>query len=201
MASVDRWRGNKWRARWRGPDGESRSQVFDRKVDAENHLTSVQHSKLTGAYVDPAAGKVTFKAYAEEWSERQVWRSSTAEAMGYCLGRAYDAFGSKPIASVRQSDLQKFVRALTDAKLAPRTVEASYRAASMVFKARRHRLRHRGVAVRVGAAAEDRPAEGEAARVGRGGGSGGRDPAAATRARAVHGGDGNEDQRGNRAHR
>ena len=43
-----------WRARWRTPDGKSRSKTFARKIDAEKHLTGTDHAKLTGAYVDPA---------------------------------------------------------------------------------------------------------------------------------------------------
>jgi integrase len=109
--------------------------VFPRKVDAENHVIAMQHSKLSGTYIDPTAGKVTFKTYAEEWRDRQVWRASTAEAMRYAIERANTAFGNKAMASIRQSDVQKFVRGLTDAELAPATVEASYRAASMVFRA------------------------------------------------------------------
>jgi hypothetical protein len=35
-------------------------------------------SKADGVYVDPAAGKVTFQAYAEEWRAMQVHRSRTA---------------------------------------------------------------------------------------------------------------------------
>src|SRR5690606_25570259 len=46
-------------ARWRTPDGKSREKWFDRKLDAENFLTSIEHRKLTGEYVDPQAGRIT----------------------------------------------------------------------------------------------------------------------------------------------
>jgi hypothetical protein len=72
MASIDRHPGGRWRARWRTPDGRSRSQVFDRKVDAERLLTSIEHSKLTGGYVDAAAGKVTVGEYWADWAQRQT---------------------------------------------------------------------------------------------------------------------------------
>jgi len=51
----------------RPPEGRSRSKTFDRKADAERFLISVAHSKLTGGHIDPTAGKVTFKSYAERW--------------------------------------------------------------------------------------------------------------------------------------
>lgn len=50
------------------------SHTFARKVDAERFLTTVEHSKLTGGYVDPSAGQVTFGAYALGWRPRQVHR-------------------------------------------------------------------------------------------------------------------------------
>src|SRR5436190_5150546 len=60
-----------------------------------------------------------------------MWRPSTAQAMGYGLERAYKVFGDRPIASVRQSAMQ--VKGLVE--LAPSTVEFTYRAVAMVFRA------------------------------------------------------------------
>ena len=55
MASVDKVAGG-WRARWRPRRREPVEDVH-RKTDATRHLASMEHSKLTGAYVDPAAGR------------------------------------------------------------------------------------------------------------------------------------------------
>src|SRR4051794_2000645 len=71
-------KGAKWRARYRTPDDGTRSRTFDRKVDAERFLTNIEHRKLTGAYVDPSAGRVTLKEYAEQWRKSQVHRATTA---------------------------------------------------------------------------------------------------------------------------
>ena len=59
MAHVERRGSDRWRARYRTPDGKERSRTFVRKVDADRFLTSVEHEKLTGAYVDPAAGRLS----------------------------------------------------------------------------------------------------------------------------------------------
>jgi hypothetical protein len=69
MATIEKWTphpttGNpRWRARWRDPDGRTQSRVFARKVDAEKHLVSVEHSKLVGSYIAPAAGRTTVAEY------------------------------------------------------------------------------------------------------------------------------------------
>jgi len=72
MASIDRWHGTQWRARYRAPDGSSRSRVFDRKIDAERFLTGVAHSKLVGADTDPSSGRVTVGEWASRWLATRV---------------------------------------------------------------------------------------------------------------------------------
>jgi integrase len=134
MASIDRY-GDRWRARWRTPDGKSRSKVFRRKLDAERHLTSVEHGKLTGSYVDPAAGKVTFRSYATEWSGRQVWHPASIAVYAQSLGRVYPVIGDRPLAQLRASELQALVRRLSDDGLAPATIETTFRAVVAVLKA------------------------------------------------------------------
>jgi integrase len=56
-----------YRARWREAAGRERVKTFGRRVDAQRFLIEVEDSKLRGAYVDPAAGKVAFAEWAERW--------------------------------------------------------------------------------------------------------------------------------------
>lgn len=56
-----------YRARWIDPAGKERSKSFTRKLDAERHLVAIEDAKLRGAYVDPAAGKLSFGEQAERW--------------------------------------------------------------------------------------------------------------------------------------
>jgi len=70
--SIHRQPNGTWRARYRNPEGRDRSRNFDRKIDADRFLVSVEHSKQTGSYIDPSAGKVTFKSYAENWRGKQI---------------------------------------------------------------------------------------------------------------------------------
>jgi len=61
MATLKRRtdRGNRWEVRYRDPSGKQRARLFDRRVDAEQFVTSTEHSKLTGAYLDPVLGRMT----------------------------------------------------------------------------------------------------------------------------------------------
>ena len=112
MAHIEK-RNGRWRARYRTPAGESRNQTFDRRIDAEQFLTGIEHSKLTGGYVDPSAGKVTFRSFAEDWRARQVQRPSTALSVEQHLRRhVYPRIGHRPIAAIRHSEVQGLVRRL-----------------------------------------------------------------------------------------
>jgi integrase len=134
MASIDKVSAG-WRARWRAPDGASRSKTFRLKVDADRHLTSVQHSKLTGGYVDPSAGRVTFRAYAEEWQRIQVHRPSTSAQVETNLRRhVLPQLGDRPLGAIRKTEVQRLVRSMSDT-LAPATVEVVYRYVVAIFRA------------------------------------------------------------------
>ena len=50
----------RWLARYRDPAGQQRSKSFDRKIDAERFLISVENAKLTGGYIDPTAARLTW---------------------------------------------------------------------------------------------------------------------------------------------
>ncbi len=61
-----------WRARWRDDRNRQRSKSFRRKIDAERFKTSLEHARHSGAYVDPAAGRVTLGEWSERWLAAQL---------------------------------------------------------------------------------------------------------------------------------
>lgn len=143
MASVEkriRDGSTTWLARWRDPDGRQRKRSFPRKVDADRFLTTVEHGILTGSYVDPAAGKVTFRAYAEQWRAAQVHRPTTMAHVETMLRRhAYPVLGDRPLAAIRPSEVQAWVKRLTtdcDGRpaLTPATVGVVHGLVAAVFK-------------------------------------------------------------------
>jgi integrase len=139
MSSIDKVKTG-WRARWRTPDGASRSQTFERKVDAQRHLAGMDHSKLVGVYVDPSAGRETFKEFAERWRAVQVHRPKTVSQIETNLRlHVYPRIGHRPIGSIRQSEVQALVKAMGTkgdrAALKPKTVELIYTWVSVIFAA------------------------------------------------------------------
>lgn len=139
MAHVDRIqtrKGQRYRARWRAPDGSEKSRSFDRKSDADRFATKVEHDVNVGGYVDPHAGKITVHTYAEQWRKAQLQHSpaSVRDVEGALRVHLYPALGEHPIASVRPSDVQGWVAGIAT-KLAPATVTKTYSFFATMMKA------------------------------------------------------------------
>ena len=58
---VQKTQSGRWIARYRSPDGRTRSKTWDRKTDAEKWLRAELRSRDRGRWVDPALGKTTLR--------------------------------------------------------------------------------------------------------------------------------------------
>lgn len=100
-----------WQVRYVDPDGAERRRSFTTQKAAQRFANEVEVHKNRGTYIDPAAGKVTFEEYAEEWRKVQPWRPGTAETTRLRLEKyVYPELGAKPIASIRRTDVQAMVK-------------------------------------------------------------------------------------------
>jgi integrase len=136
MASVSKDPARKrtpWVVRWRDESNTLRKKGFARKVDADRYRAEIEHSLNVGSYVDPVAGKETFRSYGEKWRLAQPHRPNTAARTKSQLNKhAYPAIGDKPIAGIRQSTLQAFV---TGVDLAPSSVRPLWATTRAIFGA------------------------------------------------------------------
>lgn len=135
MASIEKRTDGKWRARWREvPGGPQKTRHFERKIDAQRFLDGIVGDLARGTYVDPSAGRETFGEYARAWAARQVHRPSTAALVESHLRRhVLPAFESKPLADVRRSDVQAWVKS-KDGPLAPATLRVAYSFVAAIFQ-------------------------------------------------------------------
>jgi integrase len=124
-----------WLVRWKTPDRQSRKKTFDRKPDAERFKVGLEHDLMAGAYVDPAAGRVSFRAYAEGWRAVQVHRPQTERGLRGMLERdVYPVLGDRPIAAIRPSEVRAALKGWSD-RLAPSTSALVYRWVRVIFNA------------------------------------------------------------------
>ena len=117
MASVKRRADGKWRARYRDDAGKEHARHFARKVDARRWLDEVVTSQVTGMYVDPRVGRITFASYYATWAPRQVWVSGTVKAMD--LAAKSVSFGEVPLNRLRRSHLEQWVKEMQAKPLQP----------------------------------------------------------------------------------
>jgi hypothetical protein len=132
MASVDKVPTG-YRVRWRTPDGRSRSKTLKRKVDADRFLTSVEHSKDAGTYLDPARSKIKVGVWARQWLEAQTHLkpSTRARYSNIVTKHVDDVWGSTPLSQVSHADVQRWISSLT---LAPASVRYIHRVFSLIME-------------------------------------------------------------------
>lgn len=97
MASIKKRENGQWRARYRDEGGREHSRHFTRKVDAQRWLDETTASVVTGQYVDPKAGRVTVREYAEQWRAAQVHlRARSSRSRASCGGTSTLCSGIGP---------------------------------------------------------------------------------------------------------
>jgi integrase len=141
MANIAKRPDGRWRARYRDEAGREHARHFSRKLDAQRWIDEVTASIVTGQYVDPKAGRITFQEYAEGWRSAQVHRPTSAAHIETMLRRhAYPVFGRRPISSILPSEVQAWVKLLSThdkavgrRALAPSTIQVLHGVVSSIF--------------------------------------------------------------------
>ena len=145
VATADHGRGGRWQVRWRDEHGAQRKRNFKHKVgvDPNRHAEAfdakVREQLHAGTYVDPAAGKITLRAYAEQWVSGLTWDPATV-ALTESRLRTHvypdGKLGGKPMAVLakRPSMIQQWIKGL-ESKLEPSTIRGVTGLVSAVFSA------------------------------------------------------------------
>jgi len=124
-----------WQARWRDPAGEQRAKNFDRRVDAERHLTTVEARKLAGTYVDPRAGRLKLGDFTEQTTPGWLNRRDSTKARddSYLNSLILPTFANMPLGSVHPTDIQQWVAQLDSQGYAPATIRKAYQLLGRIF--------------------------------------------------------------------
>lgn len=125
--------GLRWLARYVDDDGRERSKSFRTKAEANAWLDTTVSALVTGSYIDPDRGKVTFSSYFKVWSAQQVWVSGTHHAMSQAARSV--TFGDLPLSDLRPSHLEAWVKAMQDANLQPSTIRTRFANVRAVIRA------------------------------------------------------------------
>ena len=132
MASIKKRDNGTWRARYRDDAGQEHARHFERKVDAQRWLDETTASVVTGQYVDPKAGRISFERFYADWSKRQVWVPSTRDNADRAAASV--PFAHLPLQKIRRSHVESWVKVMST-RLAPTTIKTRVVIVRSVFAA------------------------------------------------------------------
>ena len=123
-----------WRAHYRTPSGEQRNKTFDRKVDAERFLASVENSRVDGTFVDPALSRLTVGEWTKRWLQGQTHiKPTTYERYEGIIRKHIDpTWAHVKLANVSHADVQAWIAKLT-ATQSPASVRKIHRVLSLIL--------------------------------------------------------------------
>lgn len=113
--------------------------TFTTKTDALSWLSGIETDVLRGAWVDPHAGRILFRDFANNWLlSRPDLRPRSARQYRSLLDRhLIPAFGNLPISDVSPSKVRTWYSALI-AKKTPGAASSAYRLLRAIFNAAVH---------------------------------------------------------------
>ena len=142
MASIRKLSNGRWQAQFRPvPGGKQITRTTRRKVDAQKWLDEQTAALKTGQFVDPAAGRVTFSQYFEDWAKRQLWTLGTERAMRLAVKSV--PFADVPMSRILRSHVEQWVKQMQTEQtgygrtegLAPGTIKTRFNNVRSVFRA------------------------------------------------------------------
>jgi integrase len=110
-------------ARFRDSSGRQREKTFKLKKDAEAYGYRAEADRARGVRVDPQAGRITLTRYVDHWMAAQPHRPATVDLyQRHLRNHILPVMGSRQLLTIQTSEVQGWVKGLTEKGLAPSTV-------------------------------------------------------------------------------
>ncbi|GAA2728634.1 site-specific integrase [Actinocorallia aurantiaca] len=121
----------RYQVRYQGPDGVDRPapHTFPDKTSADRWLTLKEAEIVSGDWLNPDAGRVSFKDYAEAWvKERPGLRLKTIERYE-CVVRLHlvPFLGGLGVAEIKEPHVRRWRKKLVDEGTGEATIAKAYR--------------------------------------------------------------------------
>lgn len=128
-------RPSQWRAGYRGADGREHSRSFERKADAERWLREQLRNLDRGTWVDPSAGKVPLREYADEWLAGRILKPKTLEGYRSLLrSRILPTLGDHLLSRVTRADVRVWVADMVEEGLSASRIEQARSLLASIFR-------------------------------------------------------------------
>ncbi|GLZ54997.1 site-specific integrase [Actinomycetospora sp. NBRC 106378] len=118
--------GLRYKVRYVDPEGRERSKSFPdrRKKAAEDFLGEMESGVRAGTYLDPNAGKMPFREYAESWVKGQSSDASSRQSIESRLrSQLYPFFDRRPVDAIGPARVRDWLARLEEQRL-----DGTYRA-------------------------------------------------------------------------
>ena len=139
MASIERRqiRGqDRFLVRYRDPSGKQKARTFVSEKEAVDHEAEVRTDMRRGAYLDPQAGQMKVKPWAEKWLAAQghLKPSTLTRYRGLLKVQILPKWGGYSLHDVDYLNVQGWVSDLTRAGLSGSTVRQAHRVFSLLME-------------------------------------------------------------------
>jgi integrase len=117
--------GTRFQVRFRDVDGNKRSAgTFASRREAVKAGRRIDGKVEDGTWINPAAGRITFRDYVEQswWPSRHLEVSTRAAYRSYLDRHFLPFFGSRPMRSISPSTVQAWVTEASAGGLSPRSL-------------------------------------------------------------------------------
>jgi integrase len=130
--------GSRYRVRYFDPEGNQRTASFPDKCrgQADNFLSRVENDIRKGSYVDPDAGQVLLKDYAERWVDAQTFEETTRETTESRLrSKVLPFFEGKHLSAIKPTDIRAWLRSMQQDRMASSYQAVCFAHLSAIFTA------------------------------------------------------------------
>ena len=136
FGSIRKRASGRYQARYTGPDGKTYTapETFERKTDAAKWLSAKQTEITHGDWINPSAGDIEFRTYAEQWMQDRVLKTRTRELYdGLLRNHLLPVFGTVSLGRITLASIRRWRKERLDAgplakrPYGPVTVAKAYR--------------------------------------------------------------------------
>jgi integrase len=118
-----------------GRSSRQREKSFgDDLREAANFLLKVEHDKKAHVFIDPEAGKATFRAEAEAWLAQRIGADSSDAAYRSVLRtHVYPVIGDRQVRTIRREEIKEIIATMSRKGLSASRIAAAHLVINAVF--------------------------------------------------------------------
>jgi hypothetical protein len=135
VPSIATQKNGRYRARYRDPNGRTRSVTFDRLDDARRFLAGLGGALTHGDFVDPARARTAFEEWAELWWGTTVRLRPTTRRgyRGHLDRHVLPYFAGRKVGSIDYATVELSIAGRFRAGLSGKMVRESLSVLSMIL--------------------------------------------------------------------